>query len=433
MSLDLMSGLVQGFSQSYQQKEQRQLADELKKFQVKIFKQQLDQQEKKQSALDQITQALMPVLQAQQVPQFGEMGEQYAPMEQQVMSQPPKPQEFFASPKGFGLGMQAGLPIDDLSNIARGRPGENLMNAIIQQYFPQAAQGMSAAPAQSGTAQGGMGTTQGSQSATPQGGMSTPQGQRGGFGGDFVPSVELDSTGKTVIKLNPNRPKFKDEYPSADGQWMIQRNEFGQEIGRRPITPGEVKPAPITPQTKGQDAIDQAFGKEYVDFKASGGFADIDKQLDQLRHVSSRLEKENLTGPFVGTIPDASLPYLNPDAQAAQDAVEEVVQRNLRLVLGAQFTEKEGERLIARAYNRKLSGTENKKRVDRLIKQIETAAKAKQEAAEYFEENGTLKGFKGKLWTMADFMQDKTQGSQKPSVKDMNSKGKVIDFSELPP
>ena len=86
-----------------------------------------------------------------------------------------------------------------------------------------------------------------------------------------------------------------------------------------------------------------------------------------------------------------------------QQGVEEVVQRNLRLVLGAQFTEKEGERLISRAFDPSLSEKENKKRVDRLLNQIEKAANAKQKAAEYFEKHGTLKGFKGTLMTMQDF------------------------------
>ena len=85
------------------------------------------------------------------------------------------------------------------------------------------------------------------------------------------------------------------------------------------------------------------------------------------------------------------------------------MQRNLRLILGAQFTEKEGQRLIARAYNPSLSEQENAKRVRNLIKQMQSAAEAKASAARYFEENGTLAGWKGKLPSMRDFAPEKAE------------------------
>jgi hypothetical protein len=89
--------------------------------------------------------------------------------------------------------------------------------------------------------------------------------------------------------------------------------------------------------------------------------------------------------------------------------------------LGAQFTEKEGERLISRAYNPVLSQPENKKRVDRLIKQIQSAAEAKLEASRYFMAKGTLEGWKGKLWKMEDFNPESDVGAPKPVHDAMNS------------
>jgi hypothetical protein len=166
-------------------------------------------------------------------------------------------------------------------------------------------------------------------------------------------------------------------------------------------------------ETPGRKKVDEKYAEEFVAWEASGGYADIVKQLGQLREVSKALETENLTGPITGNIPDAVKQFTNPEAIAARDAVEEVVQRNLRLILGAQFTEKEGERLIARAFNPKLSEAENKKRVDRLITQIETAAKAKQESADYFRENGTLTGWGGRRYTLTDF-EDAIEGKNDP-------------------
>jgi len=174
--------------------------------------------------------------------------------------------------------------------------------------------------------------------------------------------------------------------------------------------------------TKGQEAVDSAFAKEYVDFKAAGGFADVQKGIEQVGGVLAELESgdKNLTGPVVGRMGDTIRSVFNPEAQSAKDSVEEVVQRNLRLVLGAQFTEREGERLIARAYNPNLGEAENAKRLRRLVTQIGTAAQAKQEAADYFEQNGTLKGFKGKIYTAADFTTmrfDEPKGASGQSAK----------------
>jgi hypothetical protein len=147
--------------------------------------------------------------------------------------------------------------------------------------------------------------------------------------------------------------------------------------------------------TKAQEVVDREFAKEYNKYVVSGGYGDAMKGLDQLRSVSAKLaESTKLTGPLRGKTPDWALPLVNPEAASVKDTIEDVVQRNLREVLGAQFTEKEGERLIARAFNKNLSEAENKIRVDRLIKQVEAVARAKIAAARHYEQHGTLGNYK---------------------------------------
>lgn len=182
--------------------------------------------------------------------------------------------------------------------------------------------------------------------------------------------------------------------------------------------------------SEGQKAVDRAFGKEYAEYQAGGGSADIEKQLAQLEQVSNELAQpgNDYTGPVVGLVPDKARSITNPNAVAAQNRVEEVAQRNLRLVLGAQFTQVEGERLIARAYNKQMPPLENKARVDALIRQIRTAAQVKEDAAKYFEENGTLTGWKGRMPTLSDF--EKAIDAAKPSVQKetwiRNEKGQLV-------
>jgi len=169
----------------------------------------------------------------------------------------------------------------------------------------------------------------------------------------------------------------------------------------------------------GQETIDREFAKDLVDFNP----ADINKGLTQLREASARLggtakgedgkaiEPENLTGAMIGLMPDAFNDIFNPQASEVKEAVEEVVQRNLRLVLGAAFSQKEGERLINRAYNIRLSEKENKKRVDRLIKSIDGAMQQKQDQARYFNEKGTLKGYQFAPVSIESIERDAFDGS----------------------
>jgi hypothetical protein len=189
--------------------------------------------------------------------------------------------------------------------------------------------------------------------------------------------------------------------PPNDPRRALYQDAIRKATSHAPATQVNVDTRPKL--TKAQERVDTEFGQVYAEFVASGGAADVVKQLQQLRDAAKALKTDDtLTGPFRGQLPESVRSITNPKAVATRNAVEEVVQRNLRVVLGAQFTEKEGERLIARAYNSLLEPEENARRVDRLIQQIESAAKSKIDAARYYEQNGTLLGWRGKLPTLQD-------------------------------
>jgi hypothetical protein len=185
---------------------------------------------------------------------------------------------------------------------------------------------------------------------------------------------------------------------SADLPSAVQEYEYAKKLG-----PEEYQRFMAL---KRANPLDKVYATQYGQQVLGGGNVDTTKNLSQLRDVQSRLEsgKENLTGPMLGMVPESVRAYTNPGSVDAQDTVEEVVQRNLREILGAQFTQKEGDRLIARAYNPKLEEAENAKRLARLSTAIEEASKAKQAAAAYYQQNGTIRGFQGKTeWSVADF------------------------------
>ena len=129
-------------------------------------------------------------------------------------------------------------------------------------------------------------------------------------------------------------------------------------------------------------------------------FADIDKNIAQLDLAIEALENApegDITGKTVGLEYDTgTLKYLRPNAAINQERVSEVAQRNLRLILGPQFTAEEGKQLIARAYNPALSQKENIDRIKRLKNQILSSYQSKKDMLNYFSEKGTFKNYKGK-------------------------------------
>jgi len=144
--------------------------------------------------------------------------------------------------------------------------------------------------------------------------------------------------------------------------------------------------------TPGEQSLDQAFAKSLNEFNEP----DVRKGMGQLRGAITSLENsDTISGPFISLIPNVIGDRVLPGTAQTREAIEEVVQRNLRLVLGAQFTEREGERLISRAYNPRLEEEQNIERVQRLFKSIEDAMNAKLRQKAYFQRYGTLKGYTG--------------------------------------
>lgn len=147
--------------------------------------------------------------------------------------------------------------------------------------------------------------------------------------------------------------------------------------------------------TPGQRDVDAAYGQEYLDWTSKGA-TDVEKGLAQLDSALVVIQSgRDISGAWNVIVPKFLLPLVNAEALDVQERISEVVQRNLRLILGAQFTEKESRDLIARAYNPDLSEEINAKRVGRLVKSMRAAALEKQKMALHYQEKGTLQGYKG--------------------------------------
>jgi hypothetical protein len=143
----------------------------------------------------------------------------------------------------------------------------------------------------------------------------------------------------------------------------------------------------------GQEAADKSFGKEYQDWNAQGGYAGVDKQLQQLESAALALENDpSLSGGASTILPDAIRRRISPDSVTIEQNVKQATQAALRQTLGSQFTEKEGEQIMQRSYDPALPAEENIKKIRAAAKELKTRALEKERASKYFESTGgTLK------------------------------------------
>lgn len=143
-----------------------------------------------------------------------------------------------------------------------------------------------------------------------------------------------------------------------------------------------------------EQVIDQEFGKIAADYQLKGA-PQIKANLENLIEKIEILEsgEMNVSGPVIGLLPDAAKGIFAPEAASFIGDIRDIVFQSLREKLGAQFTEREGDRLVAAAFNSYLPEEMNVARLQRLYATIEEAARSKQEAIDYFNTNRTLKGY----------------------------------------
>jgi len=178
--------------------------------------------------------------------------------------------------------------------------------------------------------------------------------------------------------------KYDPELRSLVEKAIVAARQGTEEV----LTPGEV-------------AGDTDFAKKLN--KWTGGEAQQTQQ--NLENLNEKLEillsDVNISGPYIGLINENLLAISNPKTLSFIGDIRDVVFQSLRATLGAQFTENEGNRLVAAAFDLRLGEEENYKRLKRLVKKIEGTKIAMESQAAYWAgdnesgQTGTLKGYVG--------------------------------------
>ncbi len=209
--------------------------------------------------------------------------------------------------------------------------------------------------------------------------------------------------GKEVDNANQNAMYDKQLQTAKD-----LRERYGKETN---VDAGDIKLGGVDPLssllkarelsqpklTPGQEAADKAFGKEYSDYTAGGGSKTAEKNLGLLQGVEKQLDDPGAKSPGifergVQYLPDSFRAALTPKIKAQEDSVRTAVQATLRQTLGAQFTEKEGEGLMRRSYDARLSPQANLAKMRPEIEALRAQLEQKQRSAQQFENTGSLVG-----------------------------------------
>lgn len=164
-----------------------------------------------------------------------------------------------------------------------------------------------------------------------------------------------------------------------------------------------------------QQAVDKNWADDLVSW-ATTGSADFANNMALLNGAIGKIDEgKEISGPGSNFLGGWGRDVWGQEGWAVQKDIEQVVQRNLKAVLGAQFTQSEGDRLIQRAYDPTAEESVNRRRLQMLKQQMEIAARQKTEASEYYNRNGTMVGYRGHIPTAADF--EAALGDQQSSAQ----------------
>lgn len=218
------------------------------------------------------------------------------------------------------------------------------------------------------------------------------------------------------IKPQETFEQIEIEVPDGDGGTMkVQAN--------RSLLTGKVTPVMSGSGTNiytgggqgGWKKVNETFGAEVQSWNLSGGYTKQLENLNKIDDVITTLKEENVTGSFTGIVPRVIRAFVNPESVGIEDDIRSIIFQSLRETLGAQFTEREGNRLVEASFNILLDEETNIKRLERLKSTILKMAQAKQKAADYFiQNNGDMTGYefqtdfgfndiKNELWNVEDY------------------------------
>ena len=168
----------------------------------------------------------------------------------------------------------------------------------------------------------------------------------------------------------------------------------GLDVGEKPLTPF-------------QEAFDKTSATELANFMSKeypGQITNLQKFDDVIEQLKNN---PNLTGAVEGGMPSALKVLLNPESIGVQDDIQSIIFQQLKATLGAQFTQQEGEKLVAANFNKYLSEEINIKRLERLRGETVRGLENKVAMFKHMQSGGSLRDWKGGMFDAESLTLDK--------------------------
>ena len=185
---------------------------------------------------------------------------------------------------------------------------------------------------------------------------------------------------------------FKTLTPEQQRQFLIATGRMSPELAeefRKAKAPGGVD---LTP---GQEKLDTQFASTAESWLTKDS-AQVDANIMNLEEKLSIIERgeADVSGKLIGITPEFLQPFVGQtQAKAFIGDVRDIVFQSLKEKLGAQFTEEEGNRLVAAAYDSSLPEEINAKRLRRLLAVVKTMKASKDGMIDIYRQTGTLKDY----------------------------------------
>ncbi len=229
---------------------------------------------------------------------------------------------------------------------------------------------------------------------------------------------------QTGLEIEEKKIKPQDKFEQIEIEVPDGKGGTIKVQANKNLITGEVKPVMSGGGTNiyntsgqgGWKKVNETFGTEVTNWNLNGGYTKQLENLSKIDDVIGTLKDQNVTGKFTGLVPRVIRAFINPDSVAIEDDIRSIIFQSLRETLGAQFTQKEGERLVEASFNILLSEETNIKRLERLKSTILKMAEAKEKAAKYFIANdGDMTGYefqtsfgfndiKDGMWKVEDYI-----------------------------
>jgi hypothetical protein len=177
----------------------------------------------------------------------------------------------------------------------------------------------------------------------------------------------------------------------AAARRQAEMDQFTREKNKQELEKGSY--------TLGQKKVDEEYAKKYEEW-TSTGLSNATKNLAKLQNARTILEKyansekfNLVSGNVVGRAPDIAR---TEESRELEQNIKSIAQESLKAILGTQFTDSEGQRIMKDAYDPTLSAAANLRKLDSTLKELQERFENQESKRRYFEENnrGTIRGWK---------------------------------------